>query len=187
MTSDHELDVLRSAWSSQPVEETAMPAEEARRVAEAFRTRMGRRNLIEYIAGAIVVGVFGYFAVTDAPLLARAGAVLMIAGCIYAAWQLHRRASVRRAPAQPSARACLEFHRHELERQRDALNSVWRWYTAPLVPGLLVYAIGLVPVTGLVAASTVIAVSGLVFAGVVALNRRAARELQREIDQLPVN
>jgi hypothetical protein len=110
---------------------------------------------------------------------------LLIVGTIYVMFQLHRRGSARSLPADVGIKASLEFHRVELERQRDALHGVWHWYLLPFVPGL---AAGLV-VTGLDhGIHGVLIRMGvffvLVLAGVWALNEWGARRLDRRIQEL---
>jgi len=83
-------------------------------------------------------------------------------------------------------------HRRELVRQRDALRSVWRWYLAPFVPGLLVFIVGTTieagvhaPLWAVIATSAVsLGFVSLIFAGVWALNAYAARKLDQEINSL---
>jgi len=86
--------------------------------------------------------VFGYYFKLVPGLVARAGAVMTIAGALFVAYQLHRRASSETAPAATEFEQCLGFHRRGLERQRDALENVWSWYLGPLIPGLAVFIAG---------------------------------------------
>ena len=79
----------------------------------------------------------------------------------------------------------LEFLRSELVRQRDLLRSVWWWYLAPFVPGLLLILGGVALERpgrwGWLAPGIVAAVT---FVGIGLLNQRVARKLQRRIDDL---
>jgi hypothetical protein len=87
----------------------------------------------------------------------------------------------------------LAFYRRQLERQRDLVASVSRWYLAPFVPGFLLCIVsntierpgpagrGVLP---WIAAAIALSVGALVFLGIAKLNRMAARKLQREIDTL---
>ena len=75
-----------------------------------------------------------------------------------------------------------------MERQRDVVKNVWRWYLAPLVPGFVVYTVAYAlafrrPASwaGLALLDVIIAA---VFFGVWKMNMRAARCLQRKIDEL---
>jgi hypothetical protein len=88
-------------------------------------------------------------------------------------------------PSDLASTSCLEFHRRELARQRDTLQTFWIWGLLPFVPGILVVVIAFVLAPrGWVAS--------LVFGGLTAslliyfgrLNQLAARQLQRKIDDL---
>ncbi|MEQ1812619.1 MAG: hypothetical protein ABL889_22020, partial [Terricaulis sp.] len=73
----------------------------------------------------------------------RVGAGLIIAGALYVCWKLHElgRAATR-GELDAGAQSWAAFHRAELTRQRDALRTVWSWYLAPFVPGMLVFLAG---------------------------------------------
>jgi Flp pilus assembly protein TadB len=98
-------------------------------------------------------------------------------------YQLYSRASAKTVPADLGLTGSLEFHRRELVRQRDMVESVWSWYLAPFVPGLLVFIKGVFPKhgPGFVLA---LAFHALVFGGIWWLNRRGARRLTRQIAEL---
>src|SRR5689334_7946236 len=110
---------IRNVWQNQPVENTPMPLEEIRRQARQFEKRIGRRNLREYIAGAIVLVIFTvYLFIFPNPMI-RAGSALIIAGDLLVMWQLYRRATPRTLREDLALTASLQFHRQELVRQRD--------------------------------------------------------------------
>jgi len=96
-------DELCNAWQKQPVENITMPLEEIRRRAGKFQHRIWWRNAREYAAIVVVVIVFGYYFKLVPGLVARAGAVMTIAGALFVAYQLHRRASSETAPPQPNS------------------------------------------------------------------------------------
>ena len=72
----------------------------------------------------------------------RAAGVVSVAAVIFIVYHLHRYGSARVMPAEMGLTNCLQFHRGELERQRDLLRSVWKWYLAPLVPGMTLVCLG---------------------------------------------
>jgi hypothetical protein len=172
------------------VENIAVPLEEIRRRAARFQCRIWWRNAREYAGAAIVVAVFGYYVKCVPFPLARAGSLLTIAGALYVAWQLHRRASSENAPAAAAFEDCLGFHRRGLERQRDALASIWRWYLGPLIPGLAVFIAGTAIAEPLpiryrfLSAALMFAIVAVGFWLVAMLNRSGARNLQTQIDEL---
>ncbi|HYW47777.1 MAG TPA: hypothetical protein VE959_33220 [Bryobacteraceae bacterium] len=181
---------LQSLWRSQSAEPVNMSLEEIRKKARRYQRKIWRRNAREYLAAAAVAAVMTFQAVSAGDPLRRVGAALCVAAMLYVAYHLHRGGSARAVPEDLALTSCLEFHRRELERQRDLLRSVWRWYLGPMIPGMAV--IGL---AGLVANPSRMAhpklfvarygvVVALVFFGVGRLNRRHAGRLQRQIDAL---
>ena len=67
----------------------------------------------------------------------------MIVGTLFMVYTLHKRGSARTVSAEFELRTCMDFHRKELQRQRDLLRDVWSWYLLPFVPGMLVFRAGL--------------------------------------------
>ena len=136
-------DPLKAVWLSQPVELTHMTATNLTAASAGFERKVRRRNLIEYVAGAIVIPIagagvlFGHFG-----WMMRAGWALAILGIAFILWQLHRRASPRRTPVGDTPESLLDFQRAELVRQRDALRGVPVWYLLPLVPSFVVMGFG---------------------------------------------
>ena len=76
----------------------------------------------------------------------------------------------------------------ELERQRDMVKNVWPWYLAPLVPGFVVltfaYVVSLPYPKNVIAPLLVDALVAALFFAIWKMNLRAARCLQRSIDEL---
>ena len=184
-----ESDDMRNIWQSQggngPVN-----LDELRRTAGKFRKTIARRNLREYVAIVLMVPYFSYFAWTSRLPLMRVGNGLIVAGLLYIAYELHRRASASSAPGELGWESCLAFHRAQLERQRNALSGIWKWYIGPLVPGLAMVCAAISQpmfrkslAAGLLSL-TWIAVPGAVFWMVARLNKDAAAKLQRQIDEL---
>jgi len=191
-----DLDALQSLWTCQPEEEGMAPEmsiEEVRARAERFQSRIGRRNVVEYAASAFVVVVFVLQALLIPEPVVEAGAMLIALGAAVVAWRLHAQArAATRAERERAASSLVEFHRAELTRQRDALRSVWAWYLGPLVPGVVVFMLGVgtAPSAGLpLGIGLAISTLGLLFAGAAfafigRLNTRAAERLQAEVDAL---
>ena len=184
-------DDLRTLWQCQKNEEPViMSLDELRTRADRYRRKIRTRNAIEYIALLAVSIFFAFTAAQHSEPLVRAGSGLCIAGGIYVAWQLHRRASVKSMPADLALAPCIEFQRRELERQCDFHRNIWRWYLGPLLPGLAVLVLaGAVADQGrtrygrlfLVSYSVVCALS---FYMVGRWNRHLARKVQGRIDEL---
>lgn len=172
-----------SLWRAQAVPPLQpLSAEALAEQAVRLQGRVSRRNRRELLAATLVAPVFLFYAWFFPHWLTKLGALLVVAGAAWVAWQLMRRASARPLP-QALAGRLLDFHRGELQRQRDALRTVWRWYLAPLLPGLLLFLCGRQIENGHWQPGPFVIVAA-VMAGVVWINRRAARRLQREVDAL---
>ena len=100
--------------------------------------------------------------------------------------QPQKPAAPRALPANLGS-SCLDFHRRELERQRDALRGFWSLVLPPFLPGglVLIISLALQPgPKGLIRALIVTAFFASLFTFFAKLNQRAARRLQRKIDEL---
>jgi hypothetical protein len=177
-------------WRDQREEPVKMSLDEIRGKAQRHRRKILRRNGREYVAAAFVVAMFGYYIWHFHEWFLRIGSGLVIAGAVYVVFQLHTRGSAANAPADLGLTTGLDFYRKELERQRVLLNSVWRWYLGPFVPGLAVITLGAAitnparsPYAWLFAGSYAVVVA-LAFWLVARLNQRCAGRLQRQIDEL---
>ncbi len=184
MIHDFPENDLRRTWQEQTVFEAPIDIDEITQQARRFQRRIRWRNRLEYAAAVIgVVVYFVYIWVFESPWI-RAGSLLFVFGGLSIIYQLHKRGSSRTVPTGAS---CAEFHRSELQRQRDALLSIMRWYVGPLIPGAVVFNIGIAAVhpwgPWLVLS---LATAGWVALGLMVymLNQRGARKLQREIDEL---
>lgn len=188
---------VQKIWQGQPVEVTPMSAALIRKRAGKLQRRVWWRNAREYVAAALGIALFaGYFFKTH-ELLFRITFALMIAGMLWIVVQLRRHASARSIPLEADTVTSLRLYRAELERQRDALNHVWPWYLAPLVPAFvfytLAYAVRLAhpsipdafphPMSWTRLAALDI-ITAAIFVGLWKLNQRVARRLQRKIDEL---
>ena len=196
----HNDDELRELWQSQKVNEGKMSLEEIRDKARNFEKMIRRRNLIEYAAAAIVFVSFSkqIFQPTPPNFMTRIGAGLMVLATIYVVSMLHRHGSVKNVPDAMARTSFIEFHRSSLERQRDLLRDVWRWYLLPFIPGFVAMFVSFGMRDGLWLNPEpspnplregfflmLFAVVLIVFFFVVAaVNKRSAKKLQVEIDAL---
>jgi hypothetical protein len=139
--SDH--DPLQKLWTQQTQEPFTMSLADVHLHAQKFQSRVRLRNTMEYVAAAFVVVFFAWTAVTVPEPIVQVGAGLIMAGALYVCWQLYRlgRAATR-GELDAGAQSWAAFHRGELVRQREALRTVWSWYLAPFVPGMLVFLAG---------------------------------------------
>jgi hypothetical protein len=183
MPNEPNLNDPINLWQSQEVEKMTITLDQIRSRSSCFERRLYWRNIREYAGGAIALALLTP-QLWSAHSWRLASVVLLITGLLYVMWQVYLRGA-RPAPADAAIRPLLEFHRRELERQRDALRSVWRWYLLPFAPGLALTLIALALDRGIHAAFVL---SGIIFvvafAGVWLLNDRAARKLDRKIDEM---
>jgi hypothetical protein len=179
-------DPVKSLWQAQDLPPVGLSVDAVRAAARRFDRRIRLRNGLEYAACLLVIVCFARYVVLFPTPLMRLGSVLVILGTLVVAWEMRKRASSRGAP---NALAGVDFHRRQLERQRDALRWAWAWYVAPFLPGMAVFRWGVETELGLAApfARGLVAnlAIGAVLLGVVLLNLHAARKLQRQIDRLP--
>lgn len=176
---------LKSLWQNQSVEPVHMSLEEIRQKAEKFQKRIRNRNLREYAASGVVAGAFGYYLWKFPDL--RLGSALVLAATLYVVYQLHSRGGARPVPMAMGLGTSLDFYRHELERQRDLLRGIWKWYLLPFVPGLIAFlAVPMLhsPVRLWVHALPFVVLSAGFFYAAWKVNLRAAEKLQRQIDEL---
>ena len=174
-------DDVKRRWQAQSFPLPQPSAEDLLAEATIFQRRIARRNLREYVAGAVVVAVFCFYIWLFPYWITRLGSLLVMLGTLVVMWQLHRRAASRAVPKDFGVSG-LQFQRTELARQRDALRTVWCWYLGPLVPGLAVFLWGMQgrsakPIELLVDLTML-----TVFAAIAWINRRLAAKLQRQID-----
>lgn len=190
MANEHLPDDMRDVWQSQKAESVQISLEEIRQKTRTLQGQVSRRNQREYIAVVLVVLAGAFFIVRSNNIVVRVSSAVQIAGVLYVAYQLHRRGSAKTLPEDCGFECCVDFHRRELERQRDALRSIWAWYLGPLIPGLVVLIIGkeIVRAPGephhWIGFGAMTAVCTLVFWGIGKLNHMVARALQKQIDEL---
>jgi hypothetical protein len=178
-------DDIRNVWQNQPLENKTMALEEIRRKAQQFEKRISRRNLREYLGGALGIAIFTFDLFKFPSPMARTGSLLIIAGIVVIMIQIYKRASPGKLPVDLPLTDSLDFHRGELVRQRDLLKSVLWWYLAPIVPGLVVFGAGVTPRHAAVAGALINAIPLLcIFGAIYWANHRAALVLDRRIAEL---
>jgi hypothetical protein len=188
MTPD---ETVKQAWQAS-VSNAPLPTLDAVQAgADRFYRLVRRRNRIEYAAAVLVILCFTAYTFLLPSPVARIGAALVVVGTLVMVWQLHRRAAPTAPPAAEAALPLIVHQRAQLVRQHDALAKVGRWYLLPFVPGLALMVLAPAVENGLQGLRhfspgdlVAIAILALVFLGIWLLNRRAARKLQKAIDEL---
>jgi hypothetical protein len=192
MTQPVSAEDIRSLWQKMPSDTVVITVEEMRAKAHTFERRVSRRNLGEYIASALVIVVFSWYATFPEPAtpLWPIGNILIVAATLFVAFKLHRGRAAR-APSAGSVDTLIGFHRVELARQRDMLLTVWRWYLLPFAPGLVLMFTAMwigAPAEHRGRITVILILMILLFVavaiGIVLLNLLAATRLQRMIDDL---
>src|ERR1039457_5375304 len=91
-------DDIRNVWQNQPLENKPMALEEIRRKAQQFEKRISRRNLREYLGGALGIAIFTFDLFKFPSPMARTGSLLIIAGIVVIMIQIYKRASPGKVP-----------------------------------------------------------------------------------------
>lgn len=185
-------DPFQTLWTNQKEEPFTMSLTEIRHRATRFQSKIRTRNFIEYAAAAVVIAAFGWLAFLAPDPVVKAGAGLIILGALYICWKLHTLAGAEAHAGEDTAASVADFHRAQLVRQRDALATVWRWYLAPFVPGILVFVLGVnlsadtgLPLTArLASAATSLGFAAAIFVAIGWLNSRVVKRLEKEIKAL---
>jgi hypothetical protein len=200
-----EDDDLRALWlrqsggASEPAKEPLrftplrFTVEELQRRETQLRRKVRFRNATELAACALVLVWSIVSFIGETSLGRRVAFAAMGIATLSVATKFLRAGSPRPPPAAgASTTAHTTYFRAELERQRDFLFTVPRWYLGPLSAALfLFYGIDLFTVRAglsfgarLAEIAPLVAVTAVVIVFAGWLNRRAARKLQEKIDAL---
>jgi hypothetical protein len=169
--------LLSRPWIPQP---PPLSPETLADHARLFQKRIWWRNLVESVAGVVVLVANArdlWYAQSN---MSRLAPVLMIAGVVFVIGFLYLAAGARPVPPDATLSAMLRFHRCELARQRDILQRVLWWYLLPFVPGILAIAVSHRPPSAGAIVGLLLFV-GSIFSLVWRLNLRAARLLDGEV------
>jgi hypothetical protein len=184
---------LRRIWIDGAEPPPLLDASALRRAAERLRRRVWRRNLTEWGAALVLLPLCAYRLWNEPRPLTRLGMLAIAAAAVQVSATLYRRGRVGRLPETATTAEFSRAHVTALEGQAQLLDSTWRWYLLPFVPGItLSYADGVRAALARSGGSARIWVAllaswvltWLVFYGIGRLNRRAARDLRREIAAL---
>ena len=194
-----ELEEPRTAWKNQKFEgclfdKTASEiASDIRRRSRAMRWKNIRRDMMEILGGTLCIAAFGLLLEVGQPPLARAGAILIMAGVtgnaiaflVFRYRYRHRRYDLR-------WRKILQLERRKIIARIRLTRGYTTWHAAPLVAGLILYTAGYGP--SLSEWLTEIGVIALVGCYFHLSNRRRIRsellpllaEIDRELTVMPV-
>lgn len=147
------LDDAKALWSSdnEPTNDTmstrALSDSDilhlVKEQSEAFDKKIWRRDLLESIAAAAVFGFFGWLAWHDPSHLVQIGSLIIMSGSAFIFWRLRRaRTRFADAPMDQPVKQMLRRERAKVDAQIRLLGSVFWWYIAPLLVGLLFVTVG---------------------------------------------
>ena len=85
-----DFDQIRALWTAQPVEPFTLSVDQVRKRTGQFQARIHQRNITEYLAALLVIGVFGWMAWLIPVFTVKAGTILIILGAFYVCWKLHK-------------------------------------------------------------------------------------------------
>jgi hypothetical protein len=173
-----ELDSLKDRWQRrggpEPHWQKGEDMNELRARLAGLRETARRRDLRETAAAVFVAALFTWVAFSSDRSLARVGAAIIVAGALFIIIWMPLAGGRNREPERDLP--VVEFFRRELrylDRQIHLLRSVFWWYIAPNLAGLLLFFMG----TGRSATVTgaLIAMAFALAGAVYWLNRLAAR------------
>lgn len=189
MTPDDRYDDLRRLWKGQANDVRGLSLDVVRMRSRALERRVRYRNTGEYAAALVVVAIALPWIWRAPNGVLGAGCGLLLAAVGYVTNRLHAFGAARIMPSDLGVRSCVEFHRAELERQRDLLQNVWTWYLLPFWPGMALILVGATierPEQWPFAAGTAALAVAMAFQ-IAWMNKRSAKALQERIDRLEEN
>jgi uncharacterized membrane protein YfcA len=186
MTRNDPDDRAVRAWQSQPEAEAEMNASDIRVKSELFTARATAQMRLGAIALAVVVIGNILEMALESDEMERIGSGLTILAVAFVAFDYFRRKRRDSAASPSGALDSRSFYRAALLRQRAQLGQFWWRWVLPFVPGISLSVFG----RSIVAPRSPgqYLVMGLLLAvllgGIALVNRREARKIQDEIDEL---
>lgn len=131
---------IKALWKDQSLDISPLVVAAVRQKAKRLQRRRLWIVIRETVAAIALIALSGLYVrlislqgvldLSDAMM--EAGMALMIVFAVFYGWRVLVLFRPRRLPDDTVA--CLDFHRRELERQRDLARGVWRWALVPLLP-----------------------------------------------------
>jgi len=183
-------DTLRALWRGQQAERVPeMSIETLREESDRIARKAARRRWAEVISGGLsmmLLAALGWGVRAAAPWVSVA-CLLLVAGEAVVIRMMWRRSSPAMPPLGETTSAMLTHYQLELARERDLFLGYWRWYVTPVVPGLLLFPIGVGAALGWnewIVGSIWAASLGATWAVIALVTRRVAWRLERQIAAL---
>jgi hypothetical protein len=180
-------DPAQALWQGQELENPTMTLQAIRMLVRNDREHVRNGLLFGLVLVVVEVLAFGRFALTAKNDVIRAGEVIVMLGLAWMAWRMWRRQFGQRLPdASASTQTLIAFHRAQLVRRRIGFG--WMAVTAaPVFMGIAVSFYGgwlLNPAPLLPHLAPLLALSAAWFVAAWFIQRRQARRLQGQIDDL---
>lgn len=187
-----EKDPLQVLWKSQTETPPTPSLPDVKQRALKFQSVIRRRNFFEYVVSLYVLYFFGKTALNTNNTLLAAASILCVLAIVFVCYKLFSNARSASRSELDMTLDFIDFHRSMLRRQHKALASVWKWYLAPFIPGLLLFVFASHFYNGaseplLMSALYVLLkflALGAVFFGIHWLNKREAKRIDIEIAKL---
>jgi hypothetical protein len=173
---------IRRLWHDQPREEHTMSIDAVRSKAQRFEQKVRRWNLAIGVLFVLVLLLEALQVWSQRDVMERTGDLLTSAGFIYLIFRFRGRLSMDSAPVGLGLTTSIDFYRRQLA-QPGLSATPWE-YLAPLVPGVGLSLLGASLDLPPAQAAALSAFGVPLFLAVVWINRRTARKLQREADEL---
>jgi hypothetical protein len=174
---------IQRLWHDQPREEHAMSIDDIRSKAERFDRKVRRWNIATGVLFALVIVVEAWQVWRNPELPERVGDLLTIAAIIYSAYLFRGYATSQSMPSGLGLTSSVDFYRKRLALQRDLASQPWR-YLVLFIPGVGLSLFGDALDRPAAQTAAIAAFGVALFLTVAWVNRRTARRLQREIDEL---
>jgi hypothetical protein len=129
-----------TVWKTQKTEDTVTLANIHEKAAR-FQRRVYWGNMVEYGGSLLGVAIFGLYVWLLPGWMTKLGSALIIVAIFFIMWQLARRGKAHALP-EATALGLVDFHRRELVRRRNLLDSAWSWYILPVMPGMVLMLLG---------------------------------------------
>jgi len=187
--SDYEFDEIQTLWKQQSIQPLEVDMTELKKKADGFVRKIRIRNVLEWLAASFVAVFFVGLAVTrpEFPVITKVDSLLIAAAALYVGVRLTLDGRVGRLPdpAQNTV-VYVQAYRDRLLDQAQLLRAVPYWYLAPFVPGFMAFYFGFLELAPNAWPALVLmfVLNMALFVGIAWLNRRAARTLTAQADEL---
>lgn len=128
---------FKCLWQQQPTEDLNVTLTDIRSKATAFHKQTKFRNAVYYALALLMIVVYGITLIANRDqILTVVACALIVAANLFVMYYLRSKGSVTAPPVDGDTHTYLIFMSAEFKRQRNLMRDFFRWYLAPLIPGL---------------------------------------------------